>query len=75
MFLIGNLKAAVFDRYAPKDKSQRRKTKITQLASVKMICGLPLLHSSTNSPFSQPIVTFVVFKPFNSSTLNLGSEI
>jgi tRNA(fMet)-specific endonuclease VapC len=29
--IYGNLKAAVFDRYAPKDKAQRRKTKITQL--------------------------------------------
>jgi tRNA(fMet)-specific endonuclease VapC len=29
--LYGNLKAAVFDRYAPKDKNQRRNTKTTQL--------------------------------------------
>jgi tRNA(fMet)-specific endonuclease VapC len=29
--IYGNLKAVVFDRYAPKDKSQRRNTKITQL--------------------------------------------
>jgi tRNA(fMet)-specific endonuclease VapC len=29
--IYGNLKAAVFNRYAPKDKVQRRKTKITQL--------------------------------------------
>ncbi len=29
--IYGNLKATVFDRYAPKDKAQRRKTKITQL--------------------------------------------
>jgi tRNA(fMet)-specific endonuclease VapC len=29
--IYGNLKAAVFDRYAPKDKTQRRRTSITQL--------------------------------------------
>ncbi len=29
--IYGNLKAAVFDRYVPKDKAQRRKTKINQL--------------------------------------------
>jgi tRNA(fMet)-specific endonuclease VapC len=29
--IYGNLKAAVFDRYAPKDKAQRRRTSITQL--------------------------------------------
>jgi tRNA(fMet)-specific endonuclease VapC len=29
--IYGNLKAAVFDHYAPKDKAQRRKTKINQL--------------------------------------------
>jgi len=29
--IYGNLKALVFDRYAPKDKNKRRKIKITQL--------------------------------------------
>ncbi|MEZ2248305.1 type II toxin-antitoxin system VapC family toxin [Microcoleus sp.] len=29
--IYGNLKAAVFDRYAPKDKAQRRRTNMTQL--------------------------------------------
>jgi tRNA(fMet)-specific endonuclease VapC len=29
--IYGNLKAAVFDCYAPKDKTQRRRTSITQL--------------------------------------------
>jgi tRNA(fMet)-specific endonuclease VapC len=29
--IYGNLKAAVFDHYAPKDKTQRRRTSITQL--------------------------------------------
>jgi tRNA(fMet)-specific endonuclease VapC len=29
--IYGNLKAAVFARYAPQDKSQRRRTNITQL--------------------------------------------
>jgi tRNA(fMet)-specific endonuclease VapC len=29
--IYGNLKASVFDRYAPKDKAQRRRTNITQL--------------------------------------------
>jgi tRNA(fMet)-specific endonuclease VapC len=29
--IYGNLKAAVFDRYAPKNKAQRRQTNMTQL--------------------------------------------
>jgi tRNA(fMet)-specific endonuclease VapC len=29
--IYGNLKAAIFDRYAPKDKAQRRRTNVMQL--------------------------------------------
>jgi tRNA(fMet)-specific endonuclease VapC len=57
--IYGNLKAAVFDRYAPKDKAQRRKPKITQLgigendlwiAAVALQHKLTLLTTDRNSP-------------------------
>jgi tRNA(fMet)-specific endonuclease VapC len=56
--IYGNLKAAVFDRYAPKDKAQRRKTKIAQLGIGEndlWIAAVALQHQltllTTNSDF------------------------
>ncbi len=48
--IYGNLKAAVFDRYASKDKAQRRKTSITQLGIGEndlWIAAITLQHQLT----------------------------
>jgi tRNA(fMet)-specific endonuclease VapC len=48
--IYGNLKAAVFDRYAPKDKAQRRRTSITQLGMGEndlWIAAVALQHQLT----------------------------
>jgi tRNA(fMet)-specific endonuclease VapC len=48
--IYGNLKATVFDRYAPKDKAQRRRTSITQLGIGEndlWIAAIALQHQLT----------------------------
>jgi len=48
--IYSNLKAAVFDRYAPKDKAQRRRTNITQLGIGEndlWIAAIALQHQLT----------------------------
>lgn len=48
--IYGNLKADIFDRFAPKDKAQRRRTKITQLGIGEndlWIAAIALQHQLT----------------------------
>jgi tRNA(fMet)-specific endonuclease VapC len=46
--IYGTLKAAVFDRYAPKDRTQRRRTNITQLGIGENDLWIAPLPSSIN---------------------------
>jgi tRNA(fMet)-specific endonuclease VapC len=66
--IYGNLKATVFDRYAPKDKSQRRKTKITQLGIGEndlWIAAVALQHKLTLLTTDQDFRRIQAVQSFN----------
>jgi tRNA(fMet)-specific endonuclease VapC len=66
--IYGNLKAAVFDRYAPQDKSQRRRTNITQLGIGEndlWIAAVTLQHQITLVTADRDFQRIQVVQPFN----------
>jgi tRNA(fMet)-specific endonuclease VapC len=66
--IYGNLKAAVFDRYAPKDKAQRRKTKITQLSIGEndlWIAAVALQHKLTLLTTDRDFFRIQAVQPFD----------
>ncbi|MCL1473592.1 PIN domain-containing protein [Argonema antarcticum] len=66
--LYGNLKAAVFDRYAPKDKAQRRRTNITQLGIGEndlWIAAVALQHQLTLVTADGDFQRIQAVQPFN----------
>ncbi|MCG5061589.1 MAG: type II toxin-antitoxin system VapC family toxin [Limnoraphis sp. WC205] len=66
--IYGKLKAAVFDRYAPKDKSQRRRTNITQLGIGEndlWIAAVAVQHQLTLVTADQDFQRIQAVQPFN----------
>lgn len=66
--IYGNLKAAVFDRYAPKDKAQRRRTNITQLGIGEndlWIAAVAVQHQLTLVTADQDFQRIQTVQPFN----------
>ncbi|MEA5495764.1 MAG: type II toxin-antitoxin system VapC family toxin [Limnoraphis robusta] len=66
--IYGKLKAAVFDRYAPKDKSQRRRTNITQLGMGEndlWIAAVAVQHQLTLVTADQDFQRIQAVQPFN----------
>lgn len=66
--IYGNLKAAVFDRYASKDKAQRRRTNITQLGIDEndlWIAAVALQHQLTLVTTDQDFQRIQAVQPFD----------
>ena len=66
--IYGNLKAAVFDRYAPKDKAQRRRTNISQLGIGEndlWIAAVALQHQLTLVTADQDFQRIQAVQPFD----------
>jgi tRNA(fMet)-specific endonuclease VapC len=66
--IYGNLKAAVFERYAPKDKAQRRRTNITQLGIGEndlWIAAVALQYQLTLVTADQDFQRIQDVQPFN----------
>jgi tRNA(fMet)-specific endonuclease VapC len=66
--IYGKLKAAVFDRYAPKDKAQRRRTNITQLGMGEndlWIAAVAVQHQLTLVTADQDFQRIQAVQPFN----------
>jgi tRNA(fMet)-specific endonuclease VapC len=66
--IYGNLKAAVFDRYAPKDKAQRRRTNVTQLGIGEndlWIAAVALQHQLTLVTTDQDFQRIQAVQPFD----------
>jgi tRNA(fMet)-specific endonuclease VapC len=69
--IYGNLKAAVFDRYAPKDKTQRRRTSITQLdigENDLWIAAVALQHQLTLLTTDRDFFRIQAVQSFNLET-------
>jgi tRNA(fMet)-specific endonuclease VapC len=69
--IYGNLKAAVFDRYAPKDKAQRRRTNITQLGFGEndlWIAAVVLQHQLTLLTTDRDFFRIQAVQSFNLET-------
>lgn len=66
--IYGNLKAAVFDRYAPQERSQRRRTNITQLGIGEndlWIVAVTLQHQLTLVTTDKDFQRIQAVHPFN----------
>ncbi len=66
--IYGNLKAEVFDRYAPKDKAQRRRTNISQLGIGEndlWIAAVALQHQLTLVTTDQDFQRIQAVQPFD----------
>ncbi len=66
--IYGNLKAAVFDRYAPKDKAQLRRTSITQLGMGEndlWIAAVALQHQLTLLTTDRDFLRIQAVQPFD----------
>jgi tRNA(fMet)-specific endonuclease VapC len=66
--IYGNLKAAVFDYYGPKDKNKRRKTSITQLGFGEndlWIASVAIQHQLTLLTKDQDFLRIQTVEPFN----------
>lgn len=66
--IYGNLKAAVFDRYAPQERSQRRRTNITQLGIGEndlWIAAVTLQHQLTLLTTDKDFQRIQAVQPFN----------
>jgi tRNA(fMet)-specific endonuclease VapC len=66
--IYGNFKAAVFDRYAPKDKAQRRRINITQLGIGEndlWIAAVALQHQLTLLTTDRDFQRIQLVQPFD----------
>ena len=66
--IYGNLKAAVFDHYGPKDKNKRRRTNITQLGFGEndlWIASVAIQHQLTLLTKDQDFLRIQAVQPFN----------